>query len=132
MPEPRSKETRFALSLHVPYISDVSDRMTSILAKALREPLLHFAGLAAALFAIGALAGRDDDRIEVSRAAAELDVLASLAEAATRFDYVKPRLSRGDELAYGEGRHPIMERVLRDPFVAAQAYMAGETTTTSG
>jgi DNA mismatch repair protein MutS len=53
-----------------------------------------------------------------SRAAAELDVLASLAEAATRFDYVKPRLSRGDELAYGEGRHPIMERVLRDPFVA--------------
>ncbi len=53
-----------------------------------------------------------------SRAAAELDVLASLAEAATRFDYVKPRLSRGDELAYAEGRHPIMERVLRDPFVA--------------
>jgi DNA mismatch repair protein MutS len=53
-----------------------------------------------------------------SRAAAEIDVLASLAEAATRFDYVKPRLSRGDELVYGEGRHPIMERVLREPFVA--------------
>jgi DNA mismatch repair protein MutS len=53
-----------------------------------------------------------------SRAAATLDVLASLAEAATRFDYVKPRLSRGDELAYGEGRHPIMERVLSEPFVA--------------
>ena len=45
-------------------------------------------------------------------------MLASLAEAATRFDYVKPRLSRGDELVYGEGRHPIMERVLREPFVA--------------
>jgi DNA mismatch repair protein MutS len=55
---------------------------------------------------------------QTSRAAAELDVLASLAEAATRFDYVKPRLSRGDELVYGEGRHPIMERVLREPFVA--------------
>jgi DNA mismatch repair protein MutS len=53
-----------------------------------------------------------------SRAAATLDVLAALAEAATRFDYVKPRLSRGDELVYGEGRHPIMERVLREPFVA--------------
>jgi DNA mismatch repair protein MutS len=52
-----------------------------------------------------------------SRAAAELDVLASLAEAATRFDYVKPRLSRGDELVIGEGRHPIMERVLSEPFV---------------
>ena len=53
-----------------------------------------------------------------SRATAALDVLASLAEAATRFDYVKPRLSRGDELVYVEGRHPIMERVLREPFVA--------------
>ncbi len=55
---------------------------------------------------------------QTSRATAALDVLASLAEAATRFDYVKPRLSRGDELVYVEGRHPIMERVLRDPFVA--------------
>ena len=45
-------------------------------------------------------------------------MLASLAEAATRFDYVKPRLGRGDELAYVEGRHPIMERVLAEPFVA--------------
>jgi DNA mismatch repair protein MutS len=52
---------------------------------------------------------------QTSRATAALDVLASLAEAATRFDYVKPRLSRGDELVYVEGRHPIMERVLREP-----------------
>jgi DNA mismatch repair protein MutS len=55
---------------------------------------------------------------QTSRAAAALDVLASLAEAATRFDYVKPRLARGDELAFAEGRHPIMERVLAEPFVA--------------
>jgi DNA mismatch repair protein MutS len=55
---------------------------------------------------------------QTARAAAALDVLAALAEAATRFDYVKPRLSRGDELVYVEGRHPIMERVLREPFVA--------------
>ncbi|MGE5127852.1 MAG: DNA mismatch repair protein MutS, partial [Betaproteobacteria bacterium] len=53
-----------------------------------------------------------------SRAAAALDVLAGLAEAATRFDYVKPRLTRGEELVYAEGRHPIMERVLAEPFVA--------------
>jgi DNA mismatch repair protein MutS len=69
---------------------------------------------------------QDARRIQQSsRAAAELDVLASLAEAATRFDYVKPRLSRSDELAYGEGRHPIMERVLRDPFVANDLAMGG-------
>jgi len=55
---------------------------------------------------------------QTSRAMAALDVLASLAEAATRFDYVKPRLGRGDELSYAEGRHAIMERVLAEPFVA--------------
>jgi DNA mismatch repair protein MutS len=55
---------------------------------------------------------------QTSRAAAALDVLAGLAEAATRYDYVKPRLTRGEELVYVEGRHPIMERVLAEPFVA--------------
>jgi DNA mismatch repair protein MutS len=63
---------------------------------------------------------------QTSRAAADLDVLASLAEAATRFDYVKPRLARGDELSFTEGRHPIMERVLAEPFVANDLVM-GET-----
>jgi DNA mismatch repair protein MutS len=53
-----------------------------------------------------------------SRATAVLDVLASLAEAAARYDYVKPRVSDGDELDYVEGRHAVMERVLPDPFVA--------------
>jgi DNA mismatch repair protein MutS len=52
-----------------------------------------------------------------SRAAAALDVLASLAEVASRYNYVKPRISPGDELLYLEGRHPVMERVLPDPFV---------------
>jgi DNA mismatch repair protein MutS len=55
---------------------------------------------------------------QTSRATAALDVLAGLAEAATRYDYVKPRLGEGDELAYVEGRHPVMERVLDQPFVA--------------
>jgi DNA mismatch repair protein MutS len=55
---------------------------------------------------------------QTARAAATLDVLASLAEAACLYNYVKPRVSAGDELSYLEGRHPIMERVLQDPFVA--------------
>jgi len=53
-----------------------------------------------------------------SQAAASIDVLASLAEAATRFNYVKPRVSAADTLSYEEGRHPIMERLLSEPFVA--------------
>jgi DNA mismatch repair protein MutS len=49
---------------------------------------------------------------------AALDVLAALAEAACRYDYVKPRVTRGDELVYVDGRHPVMERLLSEPFVA--------------
>jgi DNA mismatch repair protein MutS len=64
---------------------------------------------------------------QTARAVAALDVLASLAEAACRFDYVKPRLSRGDELVYVEGRHPVMERLLSEPFVANDLRM-GEGT----
>lgn len=55
---------------------------------------------------------------QTARAVAALDVLAALAEAACLHNYVKPRVSAGDELGYLEGRHPIMERVLQDPFVA--------------
>jgi DNA mismatch repair protein MutS len=58
-------------------------------------------------------------RIQQSaRAVAILDVLASLAEASCRYNYVKPRISPGDELHYVDGRHPVMERVLPEPFVA--------------
>jgi DNA mismatch repair protein MutS len=63
---------------------------------------------------------------QTSRAAAALDVLGALAEAARRHDYVKPRLSRGDELVYREGRHPVMERVLGEPFVANDLAMGEE------
>jgi hypothetical protein len=41
--------------------------MNPTVAKVLREPLLHFAALAGALFVIAAISGRDDDLIEVSR-----------------------------------------------------------------
>jgi hypothetical protein len=41
--------------------------MTLVLHKAMREPLLHFAALAVALFVIGGVMRRDEDVIEVSR-----------------------------------------------------------------
>ncbi|MFI5005873.1 MAG: DNA mismatch repair protein MutS [Solirubrobacterales bacterium] len=63
---------------------------------------------------------------QTSRAAATLDVLASLAESACRHDYVKPRVSREDELVYREGRHPVMERLLAEPFVANDLRMGDD------
>jgi DNA mismatch repair protein MutS len=64
---------------------------------------------------------------QTSHATAALDVLVSLAEAATRFDYVKPRLTREDDLAFTDGRHPIMERVLREPFVENDLSVGSDT-----
>jgi DNA mismatch repair protein MutS len=74
----------------------------------------------------GRVAGGSARVQQSSRAAALLDVLASLAEAATRYDYVKPRLLDSDELVYVEGRHPVMERVLSEPFVANDLAMGDE------
>jgi DNA mismatch repair protein MutS len=62
---------------------------------------------------------------EVARAAGTLDVLAGLAEAAGLNDYVKPRITGEDDLHCVEGRHPIMERLLSDPFVANDLRMGG-------
>jgi DNA mismatch repair protein MutS len=53
-----------------------------------------------------------------SRAIAVIDVIASLAEAAQRLNYVKPRLAGEGELVYREGRHPVVESVTENPFVA--------------
>jgi DNA mismatch repair protein MutS len=60
-----------------------------------------------------------------ARAVAALDVLSALAEVACQHDYVKPRVGDGDEVAYVEGRHPVMERLLPDPFVANDLQMGG-------
>jgi DNA mismatch repair protein MutS len=59
-----------------------------------------------------------------SRAVAALDTLAALAEVSCRHNYVKPRLGIGEELVFVEGRHPVMERVLSEPFVANDLHMA--------
>jgi DNA mismatch repair protein MutS len=54
---------------------------------------------------------------QTSGAAAVIDVLSALAEAAGRYGYVKPRVGRSGALSYREARHPVMERVLPDAFV---------------
>jgi DNA mismatch repair protein MutS len=47
--------------------------------------------------------------LSTARALAELDVLASLAEAATRRGYVRPEVAEEDVLDIKEGRHPVVE-----------------------
>ncbi len=49
---------------------------------------------------------------ELGRLIAELDVLSSLAEAAHRYRYVRPRFTDRHEIFIRDGRHPIVERLL--------------------
>ena len=55
---------------------------------------------------------REGKRIQqVARIIGELDVLFSLAEAADRYNYVRPIIDEGDSIDIIEGRHPVLEQV---------------------
>ncbi len=62
---------------------------------------------------------------DTARAAATLDVLAALAEAAALHNYVKPNVHDGDEMTILDGRHPVVERYSPDPFVPNDTQLDG-------
>lgn len=55
---------------------------------------------------------------QLAAALAELDVLASFAECAVLHNYCRPQLSREIGICIEQGRHPVVEQVLKDPFIA--------------
>ncbi len=63
------------------------------------------------------VAARSGRILSTARALARLDVLASFAEVAARENYVRPRLTDEDVLVIRDGRHPVVERLLDEPFV---------------
>ncbi len=52
--------------------------------------------------------------LQASESLALLDVFASLAEVAVRQNYTRPELNDGPTISILEGRHPVVERTLRD------------------
>lgn len=48
---------------------------------------------------------------------ATLDVLVSLAEVAVKNNYVRPEVKEGEVISIKDGRHPVLEKVLDEPFV---------------
>jgi len=55
-------------------------------------------------------------------AVANLDVLCALAEAADRYDYVRPEIDEGDAVIIRDGRHPVLEQMaLEERFVPNDA-----------
>ncbi|MDR3092129.1 MAG: DNA mismatch repair protein MutS [Clostridiales bacterium] len=65
---------------------------------------------------------RESERIsrQAGRAAV-IDALASFAEAAELYGYVKPEINDGETTEIKNGRHPVVERVNRDTFVPNDA-----------
>jgi DNA mismatch repair protein MutS len=60
------------------------------------------------------VAGRTGSVQDVARMIAELDVLASFAEAARDKDYVKPEMTDEIRIEIRDGRHPVVESFLGD------------------
>jgi len=51
-------------------------------------------------------------------ALAELDVLTTLAERAETLNFTCPKLTQTSGIHISEGRHPVVEKVLKEPFIA--------------
>lgn len=65
------------------------------------------------------------DRIQsTSKAISVLDVLAAFATVAQQNDYVKPEVNDGDVISIEKGRHPVIEKTIRDGiFVSNDVYL---------
>jgi DNA mismatch repair protein MutS len=75
----------------------------------------------------GQVAARGTVLLKTSRVLARLDVASALAEVAIRNRYVRPKLADDDVLEIVDGRHPVVERALRDePFTPNDLHLNGD------
>ena len=65
--------------------------------------------------------------IQVARRLSELDVLQSLAEAASRYRYNRPQVTTGGAINITGGRHPVVERI-----VGTHAFVPNDTELSRG
>lgn len=67
---------------------------------------------------VSAVLADADSLSRTAEALAEIDVLAGWAALAREWDYCRPDLDEGDELEITEGRHPVVEQMLKSPEVS--------------
>ncbi len=95
-----------------PELKEFEDKVLSANSKALaREKALYDELLATLAEALRAM-------IKSAEAIASLDVLQCLAERACTLNYCRPELTSSSGIAITEGRHPVVETVSEDSFVA--------------
>jgi DNA mismatch repair protein MutS len=54
------------------------------------------------------------DILKTSQVISEIDIFCGFAENAIEYNYVCPKISEGRELSIKDGRHPVVERILRN------------------
>lgn len=65
---------------------------------------------------------------EIAQALSEIDIFASLAETAALYNYCKPHIDDNFEIDIKEGRHPVIERMIRSgTFVPNDIYLSPDT-----
>jgi len=73
--------------------------------------------------------GRHAARLqETAHLLAETDALASLGDVAAEYRYVRPQITDGYEVEIRDGRHPVLERTLSEPFVPNDTALDGTNT----
>jgi DNA mismatch repair protein MutS len=93
------------LKLHEDIVLRAKEKLTELELEAFRR--------------ICATVGAAGDRLlATARALAQADVYAALAEAAVRGRYVRPTLHDDTRLRISGGRHPVVEQMLDEPFIA--------------
>ncbi|MBQ8814326.1 MAG: DNA mismatch repair protein MutS [Lachnospiraceae bacterium] len=61
---------------------------------------------------------------QTAKAVAGIDVLCSLSVVATRYNYVRPKINEKGIIDIRDGRHPVVERMMRDDlFIANDTYL---------
>lgn len=70
------------------------------------------------------VAERAVDLQTAAKGIATIDVITSLADTAASYDYVRPEVEEGDIIEIKDGRHPVVERLLKDrEFVPNDLYL---------
>jgi len=73
------------------------------------------------------IAAAGESILALTHTLANIDVLSALAEAAVRYNYVRPDINSQRTLIIKGGRHPVVERSLPDNvFIANDAYLSNE------
>ncbi len=73
------------------------------------------------------IAGRSRDIQEAANLIAELDMLLALADVAVENQYCRPEVVEGTELHIKGGRHPVVEREVKEGFVPNDVHLDADT-----